>query len=135
MRLIRDATMGICFVCLSPFQKRNYKSFKICLNCSASWVSFFVSFFFFFFCFFTKPLGEHPRNYNYSAAKIGTVVAARFLLLSEAEQVRSRKWSITYQIGFVPYFGAVRKTFRTIAEVNNQERELGPTAMEVSIQE
>ena len=125
--------MGVCFVCLSPFQKGNYKSFKICLNCSVSWGSFFFSFFF-FFCFFTKPPGEHPRNYNYSAAKIRTVVAARFLWLSEAEQGQSRKWSITYRIGFVPYFGAMRKTFR-IAEVNNHERELGPNAMEVSNQE
>ena len=35
----------------------------------------------------------------------------------------------------MPYFGAVGKTIRTVAEVNNYGRELEPTAMEVSIQE
>ena len=35
------------------------------------------------------------------------IVAARFLCWSEAEPRRSRKWSVTYRIGFLPYFGAV----------------------------
>ena len=109
---------------------------------------------FFFFFFFFRPLGEHPRNYNCSATKLlfgyvhttpdcfcaatkvmqgfcshltGMVVAARFLWRNEADLHISDR--------FVPYFGAGRKTIRTVAEINNQERELGPPEMEVSIQE
>ena len=57
----------------------------------------------------------------------GMVVAARFLWRNEADLHISDR--------FVPYFGAGRKTIRTVAEINNQERELGPPEMEVSIQE
>ena len=97
--------------------------------------------FFFCFCFFffSRPLGEHPRNYNCSATKLlfgyvhttpdcfcaatksmqgfcshltGMIVAARFLWRNEADLHISDR--------FVPYFGAGRKTVRTVAEINRE---------------
>ena len=34
---------------------------------------------------------------------------------------------LTYQIGFVPHFGAVLTPIRIVAEANNYEREMEPT--------
>ena len=42
---------------------------------------------------------------------------------------------LTYQIGFVPHFGAVLIPIRIVAEANNYEREMEPTETEVNIQE
>ena len=50
--------------------------------------------------------------------RTGTVVEARFLCRSEAAPGRFRKWSVTYRIGSVPYFGAVSTPVRPVAEVN-----------------
>ena len=49
-----------------------------------------------------------------------TVVAARFLCRKEAAPGRSWKWSVTYRIGSVPYFGAVSTPVRPVAEVNKE---------------
>ena len=40
------------------------------------------------------------------------------LWLNEAVPRRSRKWSVTYRIGFVPYFGVVWSPIQAVAEVN-----------------
>ena len=37
-------------------------------------------------------------------------------------QRRSRKWSVTYRIGFVPYFGVVWTPIQAVAEVNKLEQ-------------
>ena len=57
---------------------------------------------------------------------------------SEAAPRQSRRGSVTlltYQIGFVPHFGAVLTPIRIVAEANNYEREMEPTETEVNIQE
>ena len=57
---------------------------------------------------------------------------------SEAAPRQSRRGSVTlltYQIGFVPHFGAVLTPIRIVAEANNYEREMEPTQTEVNIQE
>ena len=41
------------------------------------------------------------------------ILVARFLCWSEAEPRRSSKWSVTYRVGFLPYFGAVWKLNKT----------------------
>ena len=65
-----------------------------------------------------------------------TVVAARFLWRSQVAPRRSRKWRVTYRIGFVPYFGAMWTPIRPVTEVNKWERGLEPTETEVkNIQE
>ena len=65
-----------------------------------------------------------------------TVVAARFLWRSEVAPRRSRKWRVTYRIGFVPYFGAMWTPIRPVTGVNKWEQGLEPTETEVkNIQE